>query len=174
MEESIKMGTCRQCGSWSVAGHNHKKLIGRDAFVQASTTWALTCPETDKWRKYVHGVANPRIRTVVEALKTRRRHPTPATAVKTADRLEFMIVKQQRRRHKGEHTATAAVTSSRRSRDSAGALAVTLQEIEIPASASERAAFCVVEPNYMLLPTLGISHHPTSPHRTSVPRTLYR
>ena len=23
------MGTCRQCGSWSVAGHNRKKLIGR-------------------------------------------------------------------------------------------------------------------------------------------------
>jgi len=24
------MGTCRQCGSWSVAGHNHRKVIGRD------------------------------------------------------------------------------------------------------------------------------------------------
>ena len=22
------MGTCRQCGSWSVSGHNHKKVIG--------------------------------------------------------------------------------------------------------------------------------------------------
>jgi len=26
----LYMGTCRQCGSWSVAGHNHKKVIGRD------------------------------------------------------------------------------------------------------------------------------------------------
>jgi len=24
------MGTCRQCGSWSVTGHNHKKVIGWD------------------------------------------------------------------------------------------------------------------------------------------------
>jgi len=24
------MGTCRQCGSWSVAGHNHNKVTGRD------------------------------------------------------------------------------------------------------------------------------------------------
>ena len=24
------MGTCRQCGSWSVVGHNHRKVIGRD------------------------------------------------------------------------------------------------------------------------------------------------
>jgi len=24
------MGTCRQCGSWSVAGCSHKKVIGRD------------------------------------------------------------------------------------------------------------------------------------------------
>jgi len=23
-------GLCRQCGSWSAAGHNHKKVIGRD------------------------------------------------------------------------------------------------------------------------------------------------
>jgi len=22
--------TCRQCGSWSIAGHNHGKVIGRD------------------------------------------------------------------------------------------------------------------------------------------------
>jgi len=26
----LLMGTCRQCGSWSVAGHNHRKVIGRD------------------------------------------------------------------------------------------------------------------------------------------------
>ena len=26
----LLMGTCRQCGSWSVAGHNHRKMIGRD------------------------------------------------------------------------------------------------------------------------------------------------
>ena len=26
----LLMGTCRQCGSWSVAGHNHKKVIGHD------------------------------------------------------------------------------------------------------------------------------------------------
>ena len=24
------MGTCSRCGSWSVAGHNHKKVTGRD------------------------------------------------------------------------------------------------------------------------------------------------
>jgi len=24
------MGMCQQCGSWSVAGHNHMKVIGRD------------------------------------------------------------------------------------------------------------------------------------------------
>ena len=24
------MGTCRQCGSWCVAGQNHRKVIGRD------------------------------------------------------------------------------------------------------------------------------------------------
>jgi len=24
------MGTCRQCGSWSVADHNHTKVIGRE------------------------------------------------------------------------------------------------------------------------------------------------
>jgi len=40
------MGTCRQCGSWSVAGHSHTKVIGRDPFVRVSTTWALTCLET--------------------------------------------------------------------------------------------------------------------------------
>jgi len=40
----LLMGTChcRQCGSWSVAGHNHRKT----PFVQVSTAWALTCPET--------------------------------------------------------------------------------------------------------------------------------
>ena len=26
----LLMGTCRQCGSWSVAGHNHRKVIRRD------------------------------------------------------------------------------------------------------------------------------------------------
>jgi len=26
----LLMGTCRQCGSWSVAGHSHRKVIGRD------------------------------------------------------------------------------------------------------------------------------------------------
>jgi len=26
----ILMGLCRQCGSWSVAGHNHRKVIGQD------------------------------------------------------------------------------------------------------------------------------------------------
>ena len=27
----LSMGTCRQCGSWSVAGHNHvRKVTGRD------------------------------------------------------------------------------------------------------------------------------------------------
>ena len=28
--EILLMGTRRQCGSWSVAGHNHRKVIGRD------------------------------------------------------------------------------------------------------------------------------------------------
>ena len=27
----LLMGTCRQCGSWSVAGHDHRKVIGRDS-----------------------------------------------------------------------------------------------------------------------------------------------
>jgi len=40
------MDTCRQCGSWSVAGHNHRKVIGRDPFVHVNKTWALPCPET--------------------------------------------------------------------------------------------------------------------------------
>jgi len=26
----LLVGTCRQCGSWCVAGHNHRKVIGRD------------------------------------------------------------------------------------------------------------------------------------------------
>jgi len=26
----LLMGMCRQCASWSVAGHNHRKMIGRD------------------------------------------------------------------------------------------------------------------------------------------------
>jgi len=26
----LLMGPCRQCGSWSVAGHSQKKVIGRD------------------------------------------------------------------------------------------------------------------------------------------------
>jgi len=38
----------KQCSSWSVAGHNHKKVIvmGETPLMQVSTTWALTCPET--------------------------------------------------------------------------------------------------------------------------------
>ena len=27
------MGTCWQCGSWSVAGHNHRKVIRQDGFL---------------------------------------------------------------------------------------------------------------------------------------------
>ena len=42
----VNLGTCRRCGSRSVAGHSHKKVIGRDPLVQVGTTWALTCPET--------------------------------------------------------------------------------------------------------------------------------
>jgi len=44
----LLVGTCRQCGSWSVAGHNHRKVIGWDpiSFVQVCTTWTLTCLET--------------------------------------------------------------------------------------------------------------------------------
>jgi len=26
----LLMGTCRQCGSWSVTGHNHRKVFGQD------------------------------------------------------------------------------------------------------------------------------------------------
>jgi len=29
----LLMGACRQCGSWSVAGHNHRKVIGQDPMV---------------------------------------------------------------------------------------------------------------------------------------------
>ena len=29
----LLMGTCRQCGSWSVAGHNHRKVIGPDPII---------------------------------------------------------------------------------------------------------------------------------------------
>jgi len=54
----LLMGTCRQCGSWSVDGHNHRKVTGQDPFVQVSTTWALTCPET------VH--QRPRMMTEIE------------------------------------------------------------------------------------------------------------
>ena len=46
----LLMGTCRQCGSWSVADHNHRKAIGREPLVQVITTWALTCPETVRQR----------------------------------------------------------------------------------------------------------------------------
>ena len=38
--EILLMGTCWQCGLWSVAFHNHKK-VGETPFVQVSTTWAL-------------------------------------------------------------------------------------------------------------------------------------
>ena len=41
--QMLSTGTCRQCGSLSVAGHNHRKLIGRDPIVKVSTTWVLTC-----------------------------------------------------------------------------------------------------------------------------------
>jgi len=45
------MGTwCRRCGSWSVTGHNHRRWLGETPFVQVSTTWALTCPETVRQR----------------------------------------------------------------------------------------------------------------------------
>ena len=26
----LSVGMCRPCGSWSVAGHNHRKVIGQD------------------------------------------------------------------------------------------------------------------------------------------------
>jgi len=44
----VNGGTCRQCGSWSVAGHDHKKVIGRDPICASSTTLvlSLTCPKT--------------------------------------------------------------------------------------------------------------------------------
>jgi len=49
--EILLMGTCWQCGLWSVAFHNHKK-VGETPFVQVSTTWALTCPETVHQRPF--------------------------------------------------------------------------------------------------------------------------
>jgi len=30
IDSNFVNGTCRQCGSWSVAGHNHRNVIGRD------------------------------------------------------------------------------------------------------------------------------------------------
>ena len=39
-------GTCRQCGSWSVAGHNHRKVTGRDSICASQHDMGqLTCPE---------------------------------------------------------------------------------------------------------------------------------
>ena len=42
------MDTCRQCGSWSVASLATvtRRWLGETPFVQVSTTWDLTCPET--------------------------------------------------------------------------------------------------------------------------------
>ena len=44
----VNGGMCRQCGSWSVAGHDHKKVIGRDPICASSTTLVLSliCLET--------------------------------------------------------------------------------------------------------------------------------
>ena len=42
----LLMGMRRQRGSWSVAVHNHKKVIGWDPYVQVSMTCVLTCGET--------------------------------------------------------------------------------------------------------------------------------
>ena len=46
----LSVGTCRQCGSWSVAGHNRKKVIGEAPFVQICTTWTLIRLETVQQR----------------------------------------------------------------------------------------------------------------------------
>ena len=36
-------GTCRQCGSWSVTGHNHRKVIGRERInTDDNLTWQPT------------------------------------------------------------------------------------------------------------------------------------
>jgi len=55
----LLMGTCRQCGSWSVAGHNHRNVIGRDHYVkrwlgntegshaETKTAWGTCCLD---WR----------------------------------------------------------------------------------------------------------------------------
>ena len=42
----LLMGTCRLYGSWSVLATITGRWLGETPFVQVSTTWALTCPET--------------------------------------------------------------------------------------------------------------------------------
>ena len=40
------MGTCQQCGSWSVSGHNHKKVTGQDPICASS---CLTILGVEYW-----------------------------------------------------------------------------------------------------------------------------
>ena len=49
----LLMGTCRQCGSWSVAGHNHRKVIGRDSIYASLGHWYWLNP-------VMHGQGNAR------------------------------------------------------------------------------------------------------------------
>jgi len=40
----LLMGTCRQYGSWSVDGHNHRKVIGRDPMSASYQDMGLDLP----------------------------------------------------------------------------------------------------------------------------------
>ena len=47
----LLVGTCRLCGSWSVAGHNHRKLIGQDLI--CADLHDMGCPEEVEQRPCV-------------------------------------------------------------------------------------------------------------------------
>jgi len=54
----LLMGTCRQCGSRSVAGHNRRKVIGRDPICASKHDMGIDLPgsgslETIGWRRGV-------------------------------------------------------------------------------------------------------------------------
>ena len=46
----LLLGMCRVCASWSVAGHNHRKVIEQDPICADCTAWALVCHETVEQR----------------------------------------------------------------------------------------------------------------------------
>jgi len=53
--QMLLVGTCRQCGSWSDAGHNHRKVIGRDPIctslqdMETVRQRPCTTRETETW-----------------------------------------------------------------------------------------------------------------------------